>query len=198
MQGMSKEAIQAYVNTNFHNPRSRSGFRELCGINCVLMASGAELMVGDLVYYYSSMLDAFDITQILSIDKDAGTMSYVEVDCDCIFDPTIYTTKIVGGHRWWSLDKDAVWTDTECYTLWRPISWKEAALVAKSGFRSAYVPFGPYSKAPEQRKLYPVYGNDPNLIEVDATETTTQTAALLPQPTAKAVSRWKRWFQFLT
>lgn len=156
-------AIAAINKCNFHEISVRNS-RQICDILCDPMPIGEKIQVGDFIRYYSSMLDAFSVEQVIDISAAAITTYWVDGDQG---PPDDRTTVYVGKcGQFWSADQD-VWGKVgrptghsgKCYSLWRPRSMEEArAACSKLHQSEAFIPFIHHVASYDKKDVYRAHG----------------------------------------
>lgn len=154
-QGASAEAIRAYCTTNFHDIKPHQGVRGMCGVRVARVQEGQEIRLGDFIRYYSSMLDAFEVEQVVEIGDNHITLLWIDGDGRA---PDTREVRHDGKRgRWWSAT-DNIWKgDGECYSLWRPMDLIEAAKSCRRPHESEYFPFMSGGRGPASYSKRDVY-----------------------------------------
>lgn len=210
-RGASAEVIKAYVETNFHAIRPHQGVRDMCGVQVARVQEGQEIRLGDFIRYYSSMLDAFEVEQIVEIGDDHITLLWIDGDGCEPYTPEMWEKRHEGKRdRWW-FAHDNIWGNvpealrewsehsTECYSLWRPMDLIEAAKSCRRPHESEYFPFMSSGRGPRsysKRDVYTQQFNDEDWTRIKSESRMTASVLASNLPGHKP-SRWQRVINYI-
>lgn len=207
-QGASAEAIKAYCATNFHDIKPHHGVRSMCGVKVARVQEGQEIRLGDFIRYYSSMLDAFTVEQIVDIGDDHITLLWIDGDGCVPFKQDmekVYPGK--AGDWWhanqniWGAEVEGNWREhsTECYSLWRPVDLIAAAKSCRRPHESEYFPFMSGGRGPSsytKRDVYTQQFQPEDWVKVKEESSLTALTLSYNVP-GKKLSLWQRALDFV-
>ncbi len=207
-RGASAEAIKAYCSTNFHDIKPHQGVRDMCGVRVARVMEGQEIRLGDFIRYYSSMLDAFEVHQIVDIGDDHITLLWIDGDGCEPYTPEMWEKRHEGkrGRFWFAADN--VWGrvpeefrkhgskhGTECYSLWRPVDLIAAAKSCRYQHKSEYFPFMSGGRGPasySKRDVYTQQFQPEDWVTLKAAEPVTALALTYSNPHVAKPTLWQR------
>lgn len=193
IHGASAEAIKAYCSTNFHETKPHRGVCKMCGMLVARVQEGQEIRLGDFIRYYSSLLDAFEVEQVVEIGDDHITLLWIDGDGR---PPNTHETRYEGKRgRWWSA-ADNIWKgDGECYSLWRAVDLVEAAKSCRRPHLSEYIPFMSGGQGPRsyvKRDVYTQQFQQEDWAKLKEAEPMTALALTYSNPAIAKPTLWQR------